>query len=209
MRILGALVMALTVACASAAEPPPDPEAGTDASEEPVVDTGISEEAIRAALERGEAQQHEDYLPTCSAELEPDNNLTGSYNVIAFAPLQPVASYAADLGRKYMPMPAADSPEVANLLGDGVFRVSVGGWLTPEYDNPHVVMRPVGTDREAVVQPLSNRETGGVLVDAAFAREDVLGIARQADAEVVIVTSFGEYSCTLSAESILLGYGEL
>ena len=142
------LVTALTAAC-SATETPP--EAVTDASEEPVVDTGISEEAIRAALERGEAQQHEDYLPTCSAELEPDNNLTGSYNVIAFAPLQPVASYAADLGRKYMPMPAADSPEVANLLGDGVFRVSVGGWLTPEYDNPHVVMRPVGTDREAVV----------------------------------------------------------
>ena len=46
-------------------------------------------------------------------------------------------------------------------------------------------------------------------MDAAFAREDVLGLARQADAEVVIVTSFGEYSCTLSAESILLGYGEL
>ena len=43
------LVTALTAAC-SATETPP--EAVTDASEEPVVDTGISEEAIRAALDK-------------------------------------------------------------------------------------------------------------------------------------------------------------
>ena len=202
------LVTALTAAC-SATETPP--EAVTDASEEPAAEHPFSEDAIQAALERGTAQQHEDYLPTCDAHVERTDTISdGVYHVIAYTPLEPVAAYAAEMSRLYMPMPTPDSPEVmALLLSASFFRLSVGGWMVPEYDNPHVVMRPAGTDRDAVVQPLSSQDMAGVVEHTEFDPEDVLGIARQADAEVVIVTAFGEYSCTLSAESILLGYGEL
>ena len=192
------VVAAVAVAC-SGPEPPPEPDEAAPA---------FSTDAVLAALERGAAGQHEDYQLTCDANVEGEGLMRVYYTVIANTPLEPVAAYAAEMSRLYKPIPTPDSPEVTALLQRGrFFNLSVGGWMVPEHDNPHVVLRPRGTDREAVVQPISSQDMAGVVEHVEFDPEAVLSIARQADAEVLIVTAFGEYACTLDAEAILIGYG--
>ena len=152
------------------------------------------------------------------------------FTITGQPPLARVAHLAAAAQERYMPVPGADDDEVQGVLADDVFTV----WVLPNSGGSmvtaarladtgveHLVVRPRG-DKEGrqTVQPLTIDVAGsdtasnlfGAAVElegvvATFASKAVIDIARNADVEVVLITTGGEFKCNLDDTRILRGYG--
>ena len=154
------------------------------------------------------------------------------FRIVGQPPMARVARYAADARRRYEPTPQATDDHIVGMTSDDVFTV----WIRPEANGSmitaarladtgveHVVIRPRG-DREGryTVQPrtidVAGSESATNLfgtsvqlegVVATFASEDVISIAENADVEVLLVTTGGEFKCNLDDTRILRGYNPL
>ena len=152
------------------------------------------------------------------------------FSITGQSPLARVAHLVQAAQARYMPVPAADDDEVQGILGDDVFTVWVlpnsgGSMITAarlaDTGVEHLVIRPRG-DKEGrqTVQPLTIDVAGsdttsnlfGATVElegviASFESAAVIEIARDADVEVVLITTAGEFKCNLDDTRILRGYG--
>ncbi len=143
-----------------------------------------------------------------------------------------VARLAADSRRKYQPAPQATDDHVVGMVAHDVFTV----WIQPDADGSmvtaarladtgveHVVIRPRGdSEGRFTVQPLTVDVAGaesvtnlfGSSVDlqgvvATFASDAVRAIAEDADVEVILITTGGEFKCNLDDTRIKRGYDPL
>ncbi|MCY4658975.1 MAG: hypothetical protein OXF93_04065 [Acidobacteria bacterium] len=153
-----------------------------------------------------------------------------SFRITGQPPMARVAHEAAAAKRQYRPVPLATDDHVLAIASADVFTVWVqpntgGSMITAsrlaDTGVEHIVIRPRG-DKEGrrTVQPVGIDVTGsetisnlfGASVDltgvvATFASRDVIEIAQDADVEVVLVTTAGEFKCNLDDTRILRGYG--
>ena len=154
------------------------------------------------------------------------------FRITGQPPMSRVARYAADARRRYEPTPQPTDDHIVGMISNDVFTL----WIRPEARGSmvtaarladtgveHVVIRPRG-DKEGryTVQPLTLDIAGAESVTnlfgasiqlegvvATFSSRDVIAIAEDADVEVILITTGGEFKCNLDDTRIKRGYNPL
>ena len=154
------------------------------------------------------------------------------FRITGQPPMARVAEYAADLRKRYEPTPEATDDHIVGMVSEDAFTVwirprSAGSMVTAarlaDTGVEHVVIRPRGDNEgRQTVQPLTIDVAGSSTVGnlfgasveltgvvATFASADVIAIAEDADVEVILITTGGEFKCNLDDTRILRGYNPL
>ena len=153
------------------------------------------------------------------------------FQITGQPPMARVATVAAGARRLYLPAPEATNDRIVSIVRDDVLTIRIvpitrarTAVTLADTGIEQVVIRPRGDNGggRRTVQPLTLDVAGsdsvtklfGASVDlegvvATFASTDVIAIAEDADVEVILITTAGEFKCNLDDTRILRGYNPL